>query len=102
MLSRPTERQKHNPTGFTPNLVMFTCKVSERVDVAADLPLEPDMAPSAPECVQHLRERLELLQRDNMTRTAATHTARLVMCCVVPHQRHTEVQEQGEKVPPII
>ena len=51
---------KHSSTGFTPNYMMFGREVSEPVDLVSGLPPDPEPAPSAPEYVQHLRERLEL------------------------------------------
>ncbi|KAJ8369382.1 hypothetical protein SKAU_G00094100 [Synaphobranchus kaupii] len=54
---------KHSATGFTPNFMMFGREVSEPVDLVAGLPLDTDTAPSAPEYVQHTRERLELAHR---------------------------------------
>ena len=44
---------KHSSTGFTPNYMMFGREVSEPVD----------LVPSAPEYIQHLRERLELVHQ---------------------------------------
>ncbi|KAJ8346760.1 hypothetical protein SKAU_G00281610 [Synaphobranchus kaupii] len=54
---------KHSATGFTPHFMMFGREVSEPVDLVAGLHLDADTAPSAPEYVQHTRERLELAHR---------------------------------------
>ncbi|XP_036001790.1 uncharacterized protein LOC118565513 [Fundulus heteroclitus] len=51
---------KHSATGFSPNFMMFGREVSEPVDLVAGLPPDLDTAPSTPEYVKHLRERLEL------------------------------------------
>ncbi len=51
---------KHTATGFTPNFMMFGREVSEPVDLVTGLPPDPDIAPSAPRYIQHLREHLEL------------------------------------------
>lgn len=51
---------KHSATSFTPNFMMFGREVSEPVDLVTGLPPDPDVNPSVPEYVQHLRERLEL------------------------------------------
>ncbi|XP_034549911.1 uncharacterized protein LOC117820296 [Notolabrus celidotus] len=51
---------KHSATSFTPNFMMFGREVSEPVDLVAGLPPDPESTPSAPEYVQHLRERLEM------------------------------------------
>lgn len=59
---------KHSATGFTPNYMMFGREISEPVDLVAGLPPDSDHAPSAPEYVQQMRERLELAH--NITREA--------------------------------
>lgn len=51
---------KHSATSFTPNFMMFGREVSEPVDLVTGLPPDPDVNPSSPEYVQHLRKRLEL------------------------------------------
>uniref|UniRef100_A0A3Q3IN77 Gypsy retrotransposon integrase-like protein 1 n=1 Tax=Monopterus albus TaxID=43700 RepID=A0A3Q3IN77_MONAL len=51
---------KHSATGFTPNFMMFGRELSEPVDLVTGLPPDPDGAPTGPEYVQQLRERLEL------------------------------------------
>lgn len=59
---------KHSATGFTPNFMMFGREISEPVDLVAGLPPDSDHAPSAPEYVQQMRERLKLAH--NITREA--------------------------------
>src|SRR4029434_3039080 len=51
---------RHSATHLTPNYRMFSREVSERVDLVAGLPPDSDAAPTAPEYVQNLRQRLEL------------------------------------------
>lgn len=51
---------KHSATSLTPNFMMFGREVCEPVDLVAGLPPDSEDVPSAPEYVQHLRERLEL------------------------------------------
>lgn len=51
------------PTSTFPNFMMFGQEVSEPVDLVASLPPDLDTAPSAPEYLKHLRERLELAQQ---------------------------------------
>lgn len=51
---------RHSSTGFTPNFMMFGREVSEPVDLVTGLPSDSETAPSAPEYVQRLCERLEL------------------------------------------
>ena len=51
---------RHSATHLTPNYMMFGREVSEPVDLVAGLPPDSDAAPTAPEYVQNLRQRLEL------------------------------------------
>ncbi|XP_063050302.1 uncharacterized protein LOC134445147 [Engraulis encrasicolus] len=51
---------RHSATGLTPNFMMFGREVCEPADLVTGLPPDPEDAPTAPEYVQRLRERLEL------------------------------------------
>ncbi|XP_026120157.1 uncharacterized protein LOC113099377 [Carassius auratus] len=75
---------KHSATGFTPNFMMFGREISEPVDLVAGLPPDSDHAPSAPEYVQQMRERLNWL-------TTSPEKPLLVEHCELE-----EMQEQKE------
>ena len=51
---------KHSSTGLTPNMMLFGRETTEPIDLVAGLPPDTDHSNTPPQCVQHLRERLEL------------------------------------------
>ncbi|XP_041668161.1 uncharacterized protein LOC121525978 [Cheilinus undulatus] len=81
---------RHSATGFTPNFMMFGRGVSELVDLVTGLPPDPETAPSAPEYVQQLCERLELAHQ--ITRDALVESVQRAKrqydknCCCTHYQ----------------